>query len=61
MVTDVKVEQQVQSDGLSAAPDHIKLAVDLICLLENNKIDIDVALRAIDIVKSDLQQKLEQQ
>nr|WP_252736830.1 MULTISPECIES: DUF2496 domain-containing protein [unclassified Psychrosphaera] len=42
---------------MADAPDHVKLAVDLIFLLENNKVDIDVALLAIELVKSDLQQK----
>ncbi|WP_428776056.1 pleiotropic regulatory protein RsmS [Vibrio sp.] len=43
---------------LSKAPDHVKLAVDIIYLLESNNIEAEVALEAIEIVKSDLQQKL---
>lgn len=48
------------SSGLDNAPDEIKLAVDLIYLLENNEVDPKVALEAIKIVKSDLESKLEQ-
>lgn len=42
---------------LDSAPEEIKLAVDLIFLLESNKIDVDVALAALEIVKQDLQAK----
>ncbi|MGX1924678.1 pleiotropic regulatory protein RsmS [Vibrio sp. NH-7] len=48
------------SSGLDNAPDEIKLAVDLIYLLESNEVDPKVALEAIKIVKSDLETKLEQ-
>ncbi|CAK4067423.1 MULTISPECIES: pleiotropic regulatory protein RsmS [Vibrio] len=48
------------SSGLDNAPDEIKLAVDLIYLLESNEVDPKVALEAIKIVKSDLESKLEQ-
>lgn len=48
------------SSGLDNAPDEIKLAVDLIYLLESNEVDTKVALEAIKIVKSDLESKLEQ-
>lgn len=48
-----------QSDvPLSNAPDEIKLAVDLIYLLESNEVDPQVALKALEIVKSDLELKL---
>ncbi|MCG9596809.1 pleiotropic regulatory protein RsmS [Vibrio sp. Isolate25] len=47
------------SSGLDQAPDEIKLAVDLIYLIESNDIDPKVALAAIKIVKSDLERKLE--
>ncbi|MEZ8823054.1 pleiotropic regulatory protein RsmS [Vibrio amylolyticus] len=43
---------------LDNAPDEIKLAVDLIYLLESNEVDIETAIKAIDIVKADLQTKL---
>lgn len=43
---------------LENAPDDVKLAVDLIYLLESNGIDPKTALKAIEIVKSDLERKL---
>ncbi|WP_159654350.1 pleiotropic regulatory protein RsmS [Vibrio atypicus] len=49
-----------QPTGLENASDEIKLAVDLIYLLESNEVDPKVALQAINIVKSDLESKLEQ-
>lgn len=48
------------NNGLENAPEEIKLAVDLIYLLESNEIDPHTALAAIDIVKSDLERKLAQ-
>lgn len=48
------------NSGLENAPEEIKLAVDLIYLLESNEIDPHTALAAIDIVKSDLERKLAQ-
>ncbi len=44
--------------ALEDASDEIKLAVDLIYLLENHEIEPDVALAALEIVKQDLQRKL---
>ncbi|QYJ87224.1 pleiotropic regulatory protein RsmS [Shewanella mesophila] len=44
--------------GLSQASDEIKLAVDLIYLLESHEIEPSVALEALEIVKQDLQAKL---
>ncbi|NVJ54847.1 MAG: pleiotropic regulatory protein RsmS [Vibrionaceae bacterium] len=44
---------------LEQAPDEVKLAVDLIYLLESNEVDPLVALKALNIVKSDLERKLE--
>lgn len=44
---------------LEHAPDEIKLAVDLIYLLESNEVDPHVALKALNIVKTDLERKLE--
>ncbi|WP_047045239.1 pleiotropic regulatory protein RsmS [Vibrio mexicanus] len=52
------VDQPVQSSPLDNAPDEIKLAVDLIYLLESNEVDPKVALEAIKIVQSDLEQKI---
>lgn len=43
---------------LENAPEEIKLAVDLIYLLESNNIDPKVALDALDIVKADLEHQL---
>ncbi len=44
--------------SLDKAPDEIKLAVDLICLLEKNDIPSDVVLKALAIVKKDYEKKL---
>ncbi|MCC4860302.1 pleiotropic regulatory protein RsmS [Vibrio splendidus] len=46
------------SSPLDNAPEEVKLAVDLIYLLESNEIDPKVALEAIKIVQQDLQAKL---
>ncbi|MCG3723040.1 DUF2496 domain-containing protein [Vibrio cincinnatiensis] len=46
--------------SLDEAPDEIKLAVDLIYLLESNQVDLSVALKAIDLVKQDLENQLTQ-
>ncbi|MEZ8279534.1 pleiotropic regulatory protein RsmS [Vibrio splendidus] len=46
------------SSPLDNAPEEVKLAVDLIYLLESNAIDPKVALEAIKIVQQDLQAKL---
>jgi hypothetical protein len=43
---------------LENAPDDIKLAVDLIYLLETNDVDPQVALNALEVVKQDLERKL---
>lgn len=45
-------------NSLENAPEEVKLAVDLIYLLESNQIDPEVALKALDIVKSDLENQL---
>jgi len=47
------------SQGLENAPDEIKLAVDLIYLLESNHVDPKTALAAIEMVKTDLVNKIE--
>ncbi|QIA62908.1 pleiotropic regulatory protein RsmS [Vibrio astriarenae] len=46
--------------NLDQAPEEIKLAVDLIYLLESNEIAPETALKAIEIVRSDLLTKLKQ-
>ncbi|WP_076410635.1 pleiotropic regulatory protein RsmS [Shewanella sp. UCD-KL12] len=56
---DIEVETLNKAPSpIDDASDDIKLAVDLIYLFENNKIDPKVALSALEIVKSDLQRKL---
>ncbi|WP_084418971.1 pleiotropic regulatory protein RsmS [Photobacterium sp. J15] len=45
---------------LDDAPEEIKLAVDLIYLLESNDISPEVALSALEIVTQDLKAKLNQ-
>ncbi|GAK84393.1 hypothetical protein JCM19238_1960 [Vibrio ponticus] len=47
--------------SLENAPDEIKLAVDLIYLLESNEVDPKVALAALKIVEEDLKAKLAHQ
>lgn len=44
---------------LDNAPEDIKLAVDLIYLLESNEISPEVVLSALAIVKKDFEEKLE--
>lgn len=43
---------------LNEASDEIKLAVDLIFLLESHAIEPQIALAALEIVKRDFEQKL---
>ena len=47
------------SSALAQAPEHVKLAVDLIMLLEQNNISPKVAIAALDIVKQDCQNKIQ--
>ena len=44
---------------LEDAPDDIKLAVDLIHLLETNEVDPETALKALKIVEADLLRKID--
>jgi hypothetical protein len=46
------------SNTLESAPSHVKLAVDLIMLLEQHDLPADQVLAALEIVKSDYQQKV---
>lgn len=46
-----------QNGGLDNAPDEVKLAVDLIMLLEQHEIEPETALKALDIVKNDFERK----
>lgn len=45
--------------SLEKCPDDVKLAVDLIVLLEENQIPARTVLRALDIVKRDYEKKLQ--
>jgi hypothetical protein len=42
---------------LAQAPEHVKLAVDLIMLLEQHQLSTDTVLLALDIVKKDFELK----
>ncbi|MEL7627668.1 pleiotropic regulatory protein RsmS [Pectobacterium aroidearum] len=44
--------------SLENAPPEIKLAVDLIMLLEENQIEPHIALAALEIVRTDFEKKL---
>ena len=46
------------SSSLENAPTHVKLAVDLIMLLEQHELPAEDVLAALEIVKSDFQNKL---
>ncbi|NQZ92165.1 MAG: pleiotropic regulatory protein RsmS [Moritella sp.] len=45
--------------SLENAPKHIKLAVDLIQLLEENQMPTETVVKALTIVQQDFQRKLE--
>lgn len=44
--------------SLENAPDEVKLAVDLIVLLEENQMEPETVLKALEIVKQDYEKKL---
>ena len=44
--------------SLENAPDEVKLAVDLIMLLENHEIPAETVLKALEIVRRDIEGKL---
>lgn len=46
-----------EASPLESAPAHIKLAVDLIYLLESNELDKETVLQALEIVKADFEAK----
>jgi hypothetical protein len=48
----------IPQSSIDGASDEVKLAVDLIYLLESHNIDPLVALSALEIVASDLKAKL---
>ncbi|WP_412778532.1 pleiotropic regulatory protein RsmS [Aliivibrio fischeri] len=56
MQTEVEVQTKTPS-SLDNAPDEIKLAVDLIYLLESNEVDKETAIKALEIVLSDFKNK----
>ena len=43
--------------GLASAPEEIKLAVDLIELLENNDLALETTIKALEIVLTDFKNK----
>ncbi|MDE1263025.1 pleiotropic regulatory protein RsmS [Vibrio aestuarianus] len=47
------------SSALDTAPEEVKLAVDLIYLLESNEIVPEIALAAVQIVQQDLLRKID--
>lgn len=47
------------TNPLDQAPTHIKLAVDLIMILEQHDVAPEEVLKALEIVKSDFENKLE--
>ncbi len=53
----VHIEQTTEPSPIDNAPKEIKLAVDLIYLLENNNVEKDVAIKALNIVLNDFQKK----
>ncbi|CAM4309939.1 pleiotropic regulatory protein RsmS [Pseudoalteromonas byunsanensis] len=46
------------NNPLETAPNHVKLAVDLIMLLEQNELEPEEVLAALKIVESDFRNKL---
>ncbi|MGR6833785.1 pleiotropic regulatory protein RsmS [Aliivibrio sp. EL58] len=53
----MEVEQNANPSPLDNAPDEIKLAVDLIYLLENNEVEKETAIKALEIVLNDYKNK----
>ncbi|GAA0557163.1 hypothetical protein GCM10009098_26310 [Rheinheimera aquimaris] len=45
------------NNALDQAPEHVKLAVDLIMLLEQHQLDTETVLRALTIVQQDFAKK----
>lgn len=45
------------NNTLDQAPEHVKLAVDLIMLLEQHQLDTETVLRALTIVQRDFTKK----
>lgn len=53
-MTEIKKETLT---GLASAPLEIKLAVDLIQLLEENEIELEITIKALEIVLTDFKKK----
>lgn len=53
-----KMSDNKTPNALENAPAEIKLAVDLIYLLESNDIEPNTAIAALDIVRKDYERKL---
>ena len=49
-----ETKEENSGHPLEDAPEHVQLAVDLIMLFENNNINTDTAIKAVEIVQSDL-------
>ncbi len=58
MSKDIRTKDKTPS-SLSDAPEDVQLAVDLIYLLESNDIKPEIALAALEIVKKDLESKIQ--
>ncbi|MDA8621043.1 YbaM family protein [Psychrosphaera sp.] len=56
MQVEKEQEEKVEESRhpLEEAPEHVQLAVDLIMLFESNNINTDTAIKALEIVQSDL-------
>ena len=54
----MSAKQGAEMGGLNEASDEVKLAVDLIYLLETHEIDPQTALAALELVVKDLKRKL---
>ncbi|GAA60296.1 hypothetical protein P20652_2162 [Pseudoalteromonas sp. BSi20652] len=46
------------TNQLDQAPEHIKLAVDLIMILEQHEVAPENVLKALEIIKNDFENKL---
>ena len=57
LVADIDTPTESDASPLSSAPPHLKLAVDLIYLLESNDLNKEIVLKALDIVIQDFKNK----
>lgn len=53
----VTIETQDSPHALDSAPDEVKLAVDLIYLLESSDVEKITAIKALEIVLNDFKKK----